>query len=216
MSVKKYTLGEELVSSISHGIGALIGIIQLIYGIVIAYQQDDMWNVVSMAIYGTSLIVLFLMSTLYHALTHPGAKAVFRVLDHNSIFLLIAGTYTPYTIGVLRETHPVLAWTLFAIIWLSAVVGIVFNSISVDKFWKVSLAGYLVMGWAALLAIGPLISTLIPISTALLFGGGIVYSLGAIVYVLGRKTKYFHSIWHFFVLSGSILHYLSIILQISG
>lgn len=216
MSLKKYTLGEELVSSISHGIGALIGIIQLIYGIVIAYQQDDTWNVVSMAIYGTSLIVLFLMSTLYHALTHPGAKAVFRVLDHNSIFLLIAGTYTPYTIGVLRTTSPILAWSLFSIIWLAAVIGIIFNSISVDKFWKVSLAGYLVMGWAALLAIGPLISTLIPISTTLLFAGGIVYSLGAIVYVLGRKTQYFHSIWHFFVLSGSILHYFSIILQISG
>lgn len=215
MSAKKYSLGEELVSSISHGIGAILGVIELIIGIIVAVQMNDHWNIVTMSIYGTSLIMLFLMSTLYHALTHKGAKAVFRVLDHNSIFLLIAGTYTPYTLGVLRETHPTLAWILFSVIWISAVVGIVFNSISVDRFWKVSLAGYLIMGWAAILAIGPLISTMAPISTQLLILGGVVYSVGAIVYVVGRKTKYFHSIWHFFVLGGSILHYLSIILQIS-
>jgi hemolysin III len=216
MSTKKYTLAEELISSISHGIGALIGIIQLAIGVIVAVGKNDVWNIVSMSIYGTSLVVLFLMSTLYHALTHRGAKAVFRVLDHNSIFLLIAGTYTPYTLGVLRLTSPVLAWVLFILIWGSAVVGIIFNSINVDKYWKVSLAGYLIMGWAAIFAIGPLISTMLPISTTLLFAGGIVYSLGAIIYVLGRKTKYFHSIWHFFVLGGSILHYLSIILQISA
>ena len=216
MSTKKYTLAEELISSISHGIGALIGIIQLAIGVIVAVGKNDVWNIVSMSIYGTSLVVLFLMSTLYHALTHRGAKAVFRVLDHNSIFLLIAGTYTPYTLGVLRLTSPVLAWVLFILIWGSAVVGILFNSINVDKYWKVSLAGYLMMGWAAIFAIGPLISTMLPISTTLLFAGGIVYSLGAIIYVLGRKAKYFHSIWHFFVLGGSILHYLSIILQISA
>ena len=216
MSTKKYTLAEELISSISHGIGALIGIIQLAIGVIVAVGKNDVWNIVSMSIYGTSLVVLFLMSTLYHALTHRGAKAVFRVLDHNSIFLLIAGTYTPYTLGVLRLTSPVLAWVLFILIWGSAVVGIIFNSINVDKYWKVSLAGYLMMGWAAIFAIGPLISTMLPISTTLLFAGGIVYSLGAIIYVLGRKAKYFHSIWHFFVLGGSILHYLSIILQISA
>lgn len=216
MSAKKYTLAEELISSISHGIGALIGIIQLAIGVIVAVGKNDVWNIVSMSIYGTSLVVLFLMSTLYHALTHRGAKAVFRVLDHNSIFLLIAGTYTPYTLGVLRLTSPVLAWVLFILIWGSAVVGIIFNSINVDKYWKVSLAGYLMMGWAAIFAIGPLISTMLPISTTLLFAGGIVYSLGAIIYVLGRKAKYFHSIWHFFVLGGSILHYLSIILQISA
>lgn len=211
---RQYSLSEELISSISHGVGALLGIAELVVGIIFALHYSDAWGIVSMAIYGTSLILLFLMSTLYHAIAARRAKAVFQVFDHVSIFLLIAGTYTPFTLVLIREFDPILGWSLFSIIWILAVVGIVFNSISLHKFAKISFIAYLGMGWLAIFAIQPL-STQLPLpGLILLVGGGVVYSIGAVFYAFGRKIKYFHSLWHFFVLGGSLLHYFSILLYV--
>lgn len=211
---RKFTLSEELISSISHGVGAVLGIAMLVIGIVFAAVYMNVWGIVSMSIYGSSLILLFLMSTLYHGLTHPKAKAVFRVLDHMSIFILIAGSYTPYTLVIIRQANPVLGWTIFGVIWGLAILGMFLNFLSVDKYSKLSMVIYLGMGWMVVLAMGSLFELLSPLGLDLLLAGGITYTLGAIVYGLGGKIKYLHSIWHFFVLGGAVFHYFAIFIDV--
>lgn len=207
-----YSLSEELISAISHGVGALLGVAELVVGVVFAALYSSSWGIVSMVIYGTSLILLFLMSTLYHSLRHGTAKEVFRVFDHNSIFLLIAGTYTPYTLVLIRPANAWVGWAIFTSIWIFAIVGIIFNSISVDRFGKISMVAYLGMGWMVLFAYPTLQSLLVGPGLTLLVAGGVIYTLGALIYGFGQKVKYFHSLWHFFVLGGSLLHYFSILL----
>ena len=146
-----YTLGEEITNSITHGVGAGMAIAGMV---VLLVQSNDVWQVVSSAIYGASMIFLFLMSCLYHALTNPTAKKVFRVFDHTSIFFLIAGTYTPFTLVTLRGW---VGWTVFGVVWGVAVVGIVLNSISVERFKKISMVGYIASGWCVIAAIVPLV-----------------------------------------------------------
>lgn len=210
IKLKKYTLGEELMSAITHGIGAGLSITALVLCIV-AGAKNGAINVVSGIIYGVSLIVLYTMSTLYHSFKPNLAKKVFRVFDHCSIFLLIAGTYTPFTLITLNGVN---GWIMFAVIWTCAILGIVFNAINLEKFKKISFVLYLIMGWAVLFDIKSLISTLDPTGLKLLVAGGITYTLGAIVYLVGHKVKYMHSIWHFFVLVASILHFFCIFLYV--
>ena len=206
-----YTLGEELLSSISHGIGALFGVLALVLCVVKCAIYGSAIDVVSGAIYGASLTILYTMSTLYHALKKGSAKLVFRILDHCSIFLLIAGTYTPYTLSALSGAT---GWTLFGIVWGAAILGITFNAISVERFRIFSMICYLAMGWVIIFAVRPLLSAIPWTSFLLLLVGGIAYTLGAILYAIGKKVRYIHSVWHFFVLFGSILHFLSIYLYI--
>lgn len=167
--------------------------------------------VVSSCIYGGTLIILYSMSTIYHALAKNKAKKVFRILDHCSIFLLIAGTYTPYTLVAIRG--PV-GWVLFGIIWASAVVGITLNAISVQKFKIFSMICYVASGWAVIAAARPMAAAIPLRGIILLLLGGVAYSIGAVLYTIGKKIKYMHSIWHFFVLAGSILHFFSIFLYV--
>ena len=204
---KRYTLGEEIFNSVTHGVGSLLSIAGTVVLIVLAAINSDAWAVVSCAIYGSSLIILYTMSTLYHAITNKTAKAFFRIMDHNTIFFLIAGTYTPITLVALRGA---LGWVLFGIVWGAAAIGIVLNSIDLEKFRKPSVVCYVAMGWVIIIAIRPMIQHVTPLSLWFLLIGGLCYTVGIIIYAL-KKVKYFHSVWHIFTVAGSVFHYFSIL-----
>ncbi|MEL7622524.1 MAG: hemolysin III family protein [Clostridiales bacterium] len=201
-----FTVAEEIANAITHGIGAALAIAGTVVMIVTAAMTGDPWKIVSVSIYGATLILLFLMSTLYHALVPEKAKRVFRVFDHSSIFLLIAGSYIPYTLVTLRGP---LGWTIFGLVWALAIVGVVLNCISIERFEKFSLAAYLGMGWCIVIAIVPLIRLLPAGGLAFLVTGGLAYTFG--VYFYRKDTvKYMHSVWHLFVLAGALLHYFAV------
>ena len=204
-----YTLGEEITNSITHGVGAGMAIAGMV---VLLVQSNDVWQVVSSAIYGASMIFLFLMSCLYHALTNPTAKKVFRVFDHTSIFFLIAGTYTPFTLVTLRCW---VGWTVFGVVWGVAVVGIVLNSISVERFKKISMVGYIASGWCVIAAIVPLVRRMALPGVILLILGGVFYTAGVLFY-RKKGVRFMHAFWHFFVLAGAVLHYFCILFYVIG
>ena len=214
IAIPTYSLAEELISAISHGVGGLLGIAGLVLCLIKSVRAGDPWRVVSSCVFGFTVILLYVMSCLYHALKVNRAKRVFRVMDHCTIFLLIAGTYTPYTLVALRQPYPALAWTVFGVIWAVAITGITLNAVSLRRFAKVSVACYLLMGWMVLLAYRPMSRVIAPGGISLLIWGGAVYSLGAIVYGIGSRKKFFHSIFHFFVVGGTVLHFLSIYLYV--
>ncbi|WP_206425696.1 hemolysin III family protein [Ruminococcus sp. Marseille-P6503] len=207
---KRYTLGEEIFNSVSHGTGGLLAIAGTVVLIVFAAIYSNAWGVVSSAVYGASMIILYTMSTLYHAITNRKAKKFFRIMDHNTIFLLIAGTYTPITLVPLRGS---LGWALFGVVWGAAILGIVLNSINLEKFSKPSLVCYIAMGWVIVFAVKPMIEAVDKIPLIFLLVGGIFYTVGIIFYAL-KKIKYFHSIWHLFTIGGTVFHYFAILLII--
>ena len=209
---KIYTLGEEIFNSVSHGTGSLLSIAGTVILIVFSAIYNDVWAVVSSCIYGASLIILYTMSTLYHAITNQKAKRFFRIMDHNTIFFLIAGTYTPLTLVCLRGT---LGWILFGVVWGAAIIGIVLNSIDLERFRKPSVACYIAMGWVIIFALKPFMDSIPPVSLLFLLLGGVFYTVGVIFYAI-KKIKYFHSIWHLFTIAGSVFHYFSILLAIIG
>lgn len=209
MSIKrKYTLGEEIFNSVSHGIGAGLSVAGTVVLIVMSVLHTNPWGVVSSCIYGASLIILYTMSTLYHSFTNEKAKAFFRIMDHNTIFLLIAGTYTPITLYFLNGP---MGWVLFGIVWASAIFGIVMNSVNLEKARIPSIFCYIGMGWVVIFAIKPLTQAMTNISSVFLLIGGGFYTLGIIFYAI-KKIKYFHSVWHLFTIAGSVFHYFSILL----
>ena len=207
LGLPKYTLGEELVNSISHGLGAAFGVVALVLCVVFSAKSGDAWKVVSSSVYGASMILLYTVSTLYHALGINRAKAVFRTLDHCTIYFLIAGTYTPYTLVSMRG--PV-GFTVFGVVWAAAICGIVFNAINVRKFRKLSMILYIATGWAVIFSVKTLIATVSPVGIWLLLAGGVLYTIGAVLYGVGKKKKYMHSVFHFFALGGSVCHFISI------
>ncbi len=207
ISLPDYTLGEELVSSISHGLGAVFGIVALILCVVKSVGAGDALAIVSGCLYGSMLILLYSMSTIYHALKRNMAKRVFRVFDHCTIFLLIAGTYIPI---VLVGIGGFWGWIFFGVVTGAAVLGIVLNAIDVERFRIFSMICYLAMGWVIVFGSRLLAAALPSDGIVFLITGGIVYTLGAVLYALGKKKKYLHSIWHFFVLGGSVLHFIAI------
>ena len=208
---RKYTLGEELFNAITHGIGALLSVAGCVVLLVRCHQLGDSVAAVSSAIYGATLIILYTVSTLYHAIANEKAKAVFRVFDHVTIYLLIAGTYTPYTLACLGGA---LGWTLFGIVWTAAIVGIVFSSISLRRFQKLSLICYIAMGWVILIAIKPLWQVIGTLPMVFLVIGGVLYTGGVLFYQM-KESRYMHSIWHLFVIAGSIFQYFSILLALT-
>lgn len=205
------SIGEEIFNSITHGIGTLLSIAALVILIVVAVIKGNAWHVVSFSIFGTTLVLLYLSSTLYHSFTKIKLKNLFVRFDHAAIFLLIAGTYTPFLLTALRGT---LGWILFGIIWAVAIAGIVIRSIYLTKFRKLMVGLYVAMGWMFVVAIGPMMKNLPEISLILLFLGGIMYSIGVVFYVW-RNLKYGHGIWHLFVLAGSIMHFFSVIYSLN-
>ena len=211
IEVPKYSLGEEIMSAVVHGIGALLSIAALVLCVVFSAKNGNTIGVISSIIYGTTLIILYTMSTLYHSLAVNNAKRVFRIIDHCSIYLLIAGTYTPYTLVALPNPLGII---LFSIIWSIAILGIVLNAINLKKYRVISAISYLVLGWVIIFAYNPLVDSIPWGGVLLLIAGGIVYTLGAIFYGFGKKVRYFHSVFHIFVLVASILHFLSILLYV--
>ena len=207
---KKYTLGEEIFNSVTHGVGAGLSIAGTVVLIVFSAIYGNAWAVVSSAIYGASLIILYTMSTLYHSLTNEKAKKFFQIMDHNTIFLLIAGTYTPITLYILGG---VVGWVLFGIVWGAAVIGITANSINLEKAKIPSIFCYVATGWVIIFAIKPLMAKIPFISGLFLIIGGAFYTLGIIFYAI-KKVKYFHSVWHLFTIVGSVFHYFSILLAV--
>lgn len=208
----RYSLSEELISAISHGIGALLSIAALVLTIVMSAKHHNAVAVVSSVIYGTMLIILYTMSTLYHSFKPTcKAKKVFRIFDHCSIFLLIFGSYTPYVLVALQGT---LGWIIFSIILSATILGITLNAINLEKFKVLSMICYLCMGWLIIFAFKDICNCVEKNGIILLVLGGIVYTVGAIIFGLGKKIKYMHSIWHFFVLAGSILQFFSIYLYV--
>lgn len=201
----KYTLGEEIVNAITHGVGAALAIAGLVLLII---KADSAMGVVTGIIYASIMIVLYVISCIYHALSFRiKGKKVLRVLDHCNIQLMVAGTYTPICLSMLGGT---LGWVMFGIVWAVTIVAVVFNCLNVEKYKVVSIVCNLLLGWAALFIIKPLIAVCPGTGLSLLIWGGVVYSIGAILYGLGHKVRYMHSVFHFFVIGGSLLHYLMI------
>ena len=201
-----YTKGEEIFNAVTHGIGSVLALMGT--GALLALSNRHTWLIY--LIYGFSLVILYTMSTLYHSFPTEKVKRVFRVFDHASIFLLIAGSYTPFTLVLLGNTAkgPIIC----TIVWVTAILGIVLNAFSVDKFAKFSMLLYVAMGWAVVFAIGDVVRALPPAGFWLLLFGGISYTGGIIFYAWHRK--YMHGIWHLFVLTGSVLHYLCILFYV--
>ena len=209
-----YTKGEELFNTISHTVGAIFGIVALLTCLFVSITTSNPWSVVSAAIYGASLILLYSMSSIYHGVRHEMVKKVFQVIDHCTIYLLIAGTYTPVMLCAIRPLFPGWAWTIMGIVWGCAIIATIFTAIDLKRYAVFSMVCYLGMGWCVILAIKPTIEAL-PLPALLwILWGGISYTLGAILYGMGKKHRYMHSIFHLFVLLGSVLQYTGIILYV--
>lgn len=203
------SVGEEIANAISHGVGSLLSIAGTVVLIVFAALNSDALAVVSACLYGATLIILYTNSTLYHSLTNATAKKVFRIFDHCSIFLLILGTYIPVSLTLMRNW---IGWVLFGINMGCTVLGILFNSINLEKFSRLSLALYVIMGWSVVLTIVPVVSAVLSRGVwglILLVLGGLFYTFGILFYKSDKK--YMHFIWHFFVLGGSVLHYFFVL-----
>lgn len=209
INIPKYTLGEELVNSISHGLGAGLAIAALVLLII---RANSAIGIVTGVIYASIMIILYIVSCIYHALSPKlKGKKVFRVLDHCNVLLMVAGTYTPICLSLLGGS---LGWTVFGIVWGITILAIVLNCINIEKYKKICLACNLLLGWAALIIIKPLIEACPVNGLILLIGGGVVYSIGAILYGIGKKKRYVHSVFHFFVIGASILHFFMIYLYV--
>ena len=203
-------LKEETINALTHGLGALLSVGGLAVLVVMAALHGDVWHVVSCSIYGTTLVLLFSSSTLYHSFRSQRVKHVFRVIDHASIYLLIAGTYTPFVLVNLRGQW---GWSLFGVIWGLALAGIVFQVFFVDRFRLAQTLIYLAMGWLVVVAVKPLFTHVPRGGLLWLLAGGLCYTVGAVFY-LWKKLPYHHAIWHLFVLGGSVCHYFAILLYV--
>lgn len=209
-----YTKAEEIMNMVSHIVGGALGITSLILCLIFAIKHKSGYAIASSIVFGLSMILLFTMSSIYHGLKPVKAKKVFQVIDHCTIFVLIAGTYTPVLLCSLRNINPVLAWWLFGLVWALAILGIVLNAIDLKKYRVFSMICYLLMGWCIIVT-GPNMFKMLSLGgTILLVAGGISYTIGAILYMIGAKKRYFHFVFHIFVDIGSLLHFLCILLYI--
>ncbi|MBU1568467.1 MAG: hemolysin III family protein [Proteobacteria bacterium] len=206
----QYSFREELAHGISHGIGTGLAIAGLVFLLIEAIRYGENRHVTSAAIYGSSLILLYLASTLYHLIPTPGIKRIFQKLDHAMIYVLIAGTYTPLTLVTLRGAW---GWTLFCLVWGSAICGMVLEMVLPRRIGWLSISLYLGMGWVIVIAGKPLLASLATGGIILLVTGGLLYSLGVIFYAW-KKLSYHHAVWHLFVLAGSTAHFFAILLYV--
>ncbi|WP_411677053.1 PAQR family membrane homeostasis protein TrhA [Caproicibacter sp.] len=202
LQLPSYTALEEILNAVTHGLGVLFAIAGLI--LLLINCRRDAVTLISVSIFGGTMILLYLVSTLYHGMGVCRGKQILRILDHCTIFLLISGTYTPVSLLCFGGTT---GWVLFAIVWGVSVVGIVLNAISVQRFRVFSMCCYLGLGWVVIFFFKPLIAVLDAGSVRNLIVGGVFYTVGAVLYGIGKKRKYIHSVWHLFVLAGSVFHY---------
>ena len=201
------TLGEEIANSVSHGIGLLAAVAAAPVLVLSAVQHDDAVRIVGASVFAATMVLLYLTSTLYHALPGNRAKRVFQVLDHAAIFLMIAGTYTPFTLGVLRGAW---GWTLFGLVWGLALAGIVLTAAGGVRYPKLTTALYLGMGWLILVAVKPLWLRMPPEGLFWLLAGGIAYTVGVVFYA-ARRLRYGHFVWHLFVIAGTACHFNAVL-----
>ena len=197
---------EERVNALTHGVGAALAAAGLIFLVVSAYVYGGLWHVVSFSIYGASLVLLYLASTLYHSFQNEERKHRLRIFDHAAIYLLIAGTYTPFSLVVL---HGLLGWTIFSIVWGLAAVGIIFQLFFVNRFKKTATLCYLFMGWLIVFFLQPLAAALAPEGLFWLAFGGVLYTVGAVFYLF-KRIPYNHAVWHVFVMGGSAAHFIAV------
>ena len=208
MADRPQTLGEEIANSLTHGAGLVASVVAIPVLVLAATGRRDPWQLVGGAIFGATLVLLYLASTLYHALPASRAKAVLRVVDHSAIYLLIAGTYTPFTLGALRGPW---GWTLLAIIWSLALLGIVAKLTLGFRFPRLSTVLYVAMGWLVVIAIQPLVASVSPAGLAWLLAGGLCYTGGVVFYATDQRLRYGHALWHLFVLAGSVCHFVAVL-----
>jgi hemolysin III len=207
MKLPQYTKLEEWANSLTHGLGAVLSIAGLVIMVVLATLHGDAWHIVSSAIFGATLIMLYSASTLYHAIQSPRIRAIMQRLDHIAILYLIAGTYTPFTLVTLRGPW---GWTLFGVVWGLTLFGTVIHLTQLRRFHGLMVGLYLVMGWSVVVAMKPLISALPTAGLWLLIGGGLSYTLGVVFYIR-ESLPFNHAIWHLFVLAGSVMHFFSVV-----
>ena len=209
-----YTRGEERFNMISHIVGGGMGIAATVLCVIVAALEGNGYGVVSGAIFGGSMVALYTISSVYHGLHGGTGKKVMQILDHCTIYFLIAGTYTPFCLCTIRQHDPALGWGTFGLIWGLGLVGIVLNASDLKRFQKVSMVLYLGMGWCIILTGKLIVSLLGGTGFALLVGGGVAYTVGAVFYGLGHKKRYIHSVFHLFCLVGSALHILCILFYV--
>jgi len=205
-NVEKFSIREEIANAVIHGIGALLSIVALVLLVVFSAINKQPWSIFSSIIYGSSLIILYSASTLYHSFQNKKVKELFEIFDHSAIYILIAGTYTPFALITLNGR---LGWILFSVVWILAAIGILFKIFFVKKFMILSTLLYIAMGWLVVFAMGPLVENLDFWGLFWLVIGGVLYTLGTIFYIW-RKIPYHHAIWHLIVLAGSICHFFSV------
>ena len=204
-----YKLGDILANAITHGIGAVLAVAGAVY-LIIASTRGTAWHIVSCTVFASTLVLVYLCSTLYHSLVRTRARHVFQILDHSSIYLLIAGTYTPFT---LISLHGPLGWFVFGVEWSLAIAGVVFKCFAVDRFQVTSALVYLFQGWFVVFAARPLLHAIGWHGIAWMGAGGLAYTLGIVFFALDR-LRYFHATWHLFVLAGSVAHYFAILFYV--
>lgn len=209
---REYSVGEEIANAVTHGVGVALSIAALVALSVLSAFTRDPWRIAGAVTFGVTLILLYASSTLYHSISNERARHVLKVLDHASIYLLIAGTYTPFTLVTLR---PEGGLRLFVVIWALAIAGVALESFWVYRPKWVSTIVYLAMGWLVVVVIRPLSAALDPRGVAMLAAGGAAYTLGTLFY-LAKRVRYMHMVWHLFVLAGSALHVLSVALFVLG
>ena len=198
---------EEIANSVTHGLGVLLSIVGLVVMIVMAARRGDVWQIVSFSIFGSSLLVLYLASTLYHSISQPVVRRFLKVFDHSAIYVLIAGSYTPFVLVTLRGAW---GWSIFGVIWGLAIAGVLMKCLFIERFHNASVILYLLMGWLCVVASKQLLANLSLLSIVLLVFGGLSYTVGVVFYKW-RKLPYNHAVWHLFVLGGSIFHYFSVL-----
>jgi hemolysin III len=207
MAERRLSVGEEIANSVTHGVAALAATAALPILVVAAIGRRDPWLVAGSAIFGATLVMLYVASTLYHALSHSRAKRVFRVLDHSAIYLLIAGTYTPFALGALRGPW---GWTLFGTVWVLAALGVIAKATLGFRYPRLSATVYVVMGWLAILAFRPLLTQIGVAGMIWLGAGGLCYTAG-VIFFAWERLRYGHMVWHLFVAAGSICHFFAVL-----
>ena len=204
---KDYTLGEEIAHSVTHGVGALLSVIGLVALLVLAILYGTTWHILSYAVYGLSMVALYLASTLYHGVQKPRLRPILRKVDHACIYLLIAGTYTPFVLISMRST---LGLTMLTIVWAMAVFGIVYKIFFIDRFVVLTTLAYVVMGWMSVFAWREMVANLSPVGLTFLLAGGVLYTVGVVFYAM-TKIRYTHAVWHFFILGASACHFVAVL-----
>lgn len=205
-----FTKAEEIANAISHGIGALLSIVALVFLIISSAIHGNAWHIVSFTLFGSTMLLMYICSTMLHSLPQGKAKDIFEILDHSAIYFFIAGTYTPFLFLVVKGW---VGWTIFGIVWGLAIGGTIFKSFFAKKFVLYSTLLYVVMGWLIVLAWNPLMENLHPNGILLLVVGGLLYTLGSVFYVW-RGFKYHHALWHLFVIGGSVAHFFCVFLYL--